>query len=190
MRYFKPENVKNKKGWVMRLSLILAALVLLGLQGCSSAPPVQKASSTKSYFDGAVYPGETFRLAEDNSGAEQYRVFSHGSSGFVSVASVQSNAEGRAKDFCGKEGKSIKVLQQQTSTPPHVLGNFPRVELIFICIDRKSVSEQPSKPEVRAKKDASMATSITMEQAKQKCLELGFKTETDSFGQCVLKLSR
>lgn len=174
----------------MRLLLILATLALLGLQGCSSAPPVQKASSTKSYFDGAVYPGEIFRLAEDNTGAEQYRVFSHGSSGFVSVASVQSNAEGRAKDFCGKEGKSIQVLQQQTSTPPHVLGNFPRVELIFICINRKNVNEQPTKPEVGSKKDSSLATPISMEQARQKCLELGFKTETDSFGQCVLRLSR
>ena len=115
-----------------------ALLTLLALQGCSSAPPVQKASDVKSYFDGAVYPGEIYKLAEDNSGAEQYRVFSHGSTGFVSLASVQSNAEGRAKDFCEKEQKTIKILQQQTSTPPHVLGNFPRVELIFICMDKKA----------------------------------------------------
>jgi len=115
---------------------------LLALQACSSAPPVQKASVVKSYFDGAAYPGEIYKLAEDNSGAEQYRVFSHGSTGFVSLASVQSNAEGRAKDFCEKEQKTIKVLQQQSSTPPHVLGNFPRVELIFICVDKRISSSK------------------------------------------------
>ena len=174
----------------MKYIRALMLMVPITLLGCSSAPPVQKAADTKSYFDGAVYPGEIYKLAEDNTGAEQYRVFSHGSSGFVSVASVQSNAEGRAKDFCGKEGKTIKVLQQQTSTPPHVLGNFPRAELIFICVDKNTVINQPSKPASNIKTPSDSSFSPSMDQAKVKCLDLGFKPGTDTFGQCILKLAK
>ncbi len=32
--------------------------------------------------------------------------------------------------------------------------------------------------------------STSMEQAKSKCLDLGFKAGTESFGQCVLKVSK
>lgn len=174
------------------MKLIKAPIFLISILilGCSSAPPIQRAADTKSYFDGAVYPGEIYKIAEDNSGAEQYRVFSHGSSGFVSVASVQSNAEGRAKDFCGRDGKAIKVLQQQTSTPPHVLGNFPRVELIFICIDKKNVAEQSNKPSAESKASTVGVSAVSMESAKAKCLDLGFKAGTDTFGQCVLRLAK
>jgi hypothetical protein len=174
----------------MKYIRALMLMVPITFLGCSSAPPVQRAADTKSYFDGAVYPGEIYKLAEDSTGAEQYRVFSHGSSGFVSVASVQSNAEGRAKDFCGKEGKTIKVLQQQTSTPPHVLGNFPRAELIFICVDKNTVINQQSKPASIIKAPSDGSFSPTMDQAKVKCLDLGFKPGTDTFGQCILKLAK
>jgi len=34
------------------------------------------------------------------------------------------------------------------------------------------------------------ATNLTMEQAKAKCIDLGFKTGTESFGQCVLKMTK
>ena len=174
----------------MKYTRALIFLVPALLLGCSSAPPVQKAADTKSYFDGAVYPGETYKLAEDDTGTEQYRVFSHGSSGFVSVASVQSNAEGRAKDFCGKDGKYIKVLQQQTSTPPHVLGNFPRVELVFICIDRNAALETQSRPAVNQVNQPRGIPSDSMNQAKDKCIDLGFKVGTESFGQCILRLAK
>ena len=32
--------------------------------------------------------------------------------------------------------------------------------------------------------------SVDMESAKKKCLELGFKIGTDTFGQCILKLTK
>ena len=34
------------------------------------------------------------------------------------------------------------------------------------------------------------ASSISMDQAKAKCLDLGFKAGTESFGQCVLKIAK
>jgi hypothetical protein len=34
------------------------------------------------------------------------------------------------------------------------------------------------------------STTLSMEQAKQKCIDLGFKSGTESFGQCVLKVAK
>ncbi len=36
----------------------------------------------------------------------------------------------------------------------------------------------------------SSPSAITMDQAKAKCLDLGFKAGTESFGQCVLKVAK
>jgi hypothetical protein len=40
-----------------------------------------------------------------------------------------------ATQQCARNGKVIKPLQETASTPPHVLGNFPRVEWLFECAD-------------------------------------------------------
>jgi len=82
------------------------------------------------------------------------------------------------------------VLQQQTSTPPHVLGNFPRAELIFICVDKNTIVTQPSKSISSGVVPSSFSSAVSMEQAKSKCQDLGFKAGTESFGQCILKLTK
>ncbi len=30
----------------------------------------------------------------------------------------------------------MESIREQTATPPYILGNFPRVEIVFDCIDR------------------------------------------------------
>ena len=50
---------------------------------------------------------------------------------FVSVQSVRFIAEQRANQFCGKKGKIMQVLSEGTSTPAHILGNIPKIEIIF-----------------------------------------------------------
>jgi putative oligomerization/nucleic acid binding protein len=107
---------------------------------CASSSTIQPASKSKSGFEGAVYKGEEKVVTEDNSGAERYRVFEHGATGFVSLQSVRETAEQRANQFCDKQGKWAKTLIEHTSTPPHILGNFPRVELIFVCADKAATA--------------------------------------------------
>jgi len=116
----------------IRFVTFLAASVLLG---CASNPPVQPAASSKSQFDGAVYGGETAQLEKPTPGAEIYRAFYQGGSGFVSVSSVRETVEEMAARHCARKGKTARPLQETTSKPPHVLGNFPRVEWLFECAD-------------------------------------------------------
>ena len=115
-------------------SALLAATVLLG--GCASSSTIQRVSESKSQFDDAVFGGETNIVSEDTSGGEQYRVFHQGATGFVSVQSIRVSAEKRATEFCERKNKVVKTLSERTSKPPHILGNYPRIEIIFTCVDK------------------------------------------------------
>lgn len=114
----------------IRLGTLLATVTLLG---CSSNPPVQPAASSKSQFDTAVYGGEIAQLEKPTPGAEVYRAFYQGGSGFVSVSSVRETVEEMATKHCARKGQTVRPLQETTSKPPHILGNFPRVEWLFEC---------------------------------------------------------
>jgi len=117
--------------------LVVASFLLVGL-ACASSSTIQPADHSKSGFEGAVYPGELHVVAEDNTSEQRYRVFEQGASGFVSVQSVRDDVEQRADAFCARDGKVAKTMTEQTSKPPHILGNFPRVELVFICVPKPS----------------------------------------------------
>jgi hypothetical protein len=159
--------------------LVIAALVaaVAVLCGCSSEGPVQPAASSRPGFEGAVYSGQTATISEGTPGNEEYRVFSQGASSFVSVASVRSNAERRGNAFCERKGKTMNSLQETTSKPPHILGNFPRVEIIFECIDKPGLpGAPPSDPKyaklVDLKKllDGGVITQAEFEAEKAKIL--------------------
>lgn len=108
--------------------------------GCASNPPVQPTATSKSQFDGAVYGGEVSQLERPTPGAESYRAFYQGGTGFVSVSSVRSTVDGMANQHCARKDKVVRPIQETTSKPPHVLGNYPRVELLFECADRAGTS--------------------------------------------------
>jgi hypothetical protein len=116
----------------IRLLTLLAASALLG---CAANPPVQPAASSKSQFDDAAYGGETAQLERPTPSAEVYRAFYQGGTGFISVSSVRNAVEEMATKHCARRGKTVRPLQETSSKPPHVLGNFPRVEWLFECAD-------------------------------------------------------
>lgn len=110
--------------------------------GCASTTAVLPASTSASQFEGAVYSGETVELDKRTSGAELFRVFQQGAIGFVSVASVRSGVEEIATQHCARRGKVVKPVQETASKPPHILGNFPRVEWLFECTDSPQSAQQ------------------------------------------------
>jgi len=122
---------------VTRAIAMVSALTLSSiLAGCAVTAPIQPASSSKSGFDGAVYKGATVVTGTAAPGNESYRVFIQGATGFVSIQSVRDDAEQRAKDFCDHKGNAFESLTETTAVPPYVLGNFPRVEIVFDCVER------------------------------------------------------
>ncbi len=65
-----------------------------------------------------------------------YRVYCQGASGFVPMSSLRSDLEDRAAKFCERQGKGMVVLGERMSQPPYILGNFPRMELVFAAIPK------------------------------------------------------
>ena len=120
----------------MNLTQSVAPVLAVLLSSCASSTAVLPASSSKSGFDGAVFSGETVALETPTLGAESFRVFQQGATGFVSLQAVRSGAEEIAQGFCDRKGKSMRGISETDAKPPYILGNFPRVELVFECADK------------------------------------------------------
>ena len=114
-------------------TILLSVLTATLMAGCSVYGPISPGSS-KSGFDGAVYAGQTTQINTPLT-ANTYRVFSQSSTGFIPVAAALNDAETRAIKFCNQRDKKYRVISETVSTPPHVLGNWPRAEILFECID-------------------------------------------------------
>lgn len=122
----------------------LSVVVVLTVSGCADSPAVQPASSSKSKFESSAYHGESVTVRSTPPGMEEFRVFQEGSTGFVSIQSVRSDAEQRATTFCEGTGKTMLSLRETTATPPYILGNFPRVEIIVGCVEKASAASTAS----------------------------------------------
>ena len=138
-----PMHIKVRHSFQVNTSFVaLSAALSYFLSGCSATPPIQPASSSKSAFAGAVYKGKTVTVSAGTPGNEAYRVFNEGATGFVSISSVRDAAETRANYFCYRKGKAMESLQETTAQPPYILGNFPRVEIVFDCIANPALLTQ------------------------------------------------
>jgi hypothetical protein len=60
-------------------------------------------------------------------------------------------------------------------------------EIFNLCINSKMKALDN---EASVSKSTASSNTASMEQAKGKCIELGFKAGTESFGQCVLKMAK
>lgn len=123
-------------------SAILAALLVL--TGCATSSTIQPVASSRSQFEGAVYAGEEAVISTDKSGGEEFRVFRQAGTGFSSLQSVRDDAEQRMTEFCDRKSRVAQPLRERTSVPPHILGNFPRMEIIFSCVNKPSVAAAPA----------------------------------------------
>ena len=116
----------------MKVILSGSILALLAFSGCATSSPVQRYSESSSGFSEPpqlvthTYPGKDI-----------YRIYHRAATGFVAIQSIREAAEQRATEFASRQGKSFVVLGEKISQPPYILGNFPRIEIVFALIDKK-----------------------------------------------------
>jgi len=115
--------------------LVVCSLLVVA---CANTTPIQPSSASKSQFEGAVFSGQAVTLDKATPGEESYRVFQQAATGFVSLQSVRSGVEELAVAHCDRKGKAMHGLAETAAQPPYILGNFPRVELVFECIAKQS----------------------------------------------------
>ena len=156
--------MKNKLIWLLFVAFFLGS--------CAGSSPVQKYAESKSAF------GKNPALSRRDIAVTQlFRVYEQGATGFVPMASVRETAEKRAQDFCGREGKGMSVVGEQISHPPYILGNFPRIEIAFTCVEKPVARQSPVQDDqytklTRLKKllDDGVITSEEFDQQKSKIL--------------------
>ena len=119
-----------------RSTVILLGCIFLG--GCATASPIQKANESESAF--GFFGDKPKMVSENISEGEQYRIYHRAATGFVSIQSIRNSAEKRATDFRERKHKAMEVVSEQQSNPPYILGNFPRIEIIFVCADKLNVT--------------------------------------------------
>lgn len=113
----------------------MALCTAIALAGCGVTSPIERADTTKSHFDGAMYRGTKTIIKPATPSAETYRVFIQGATGFVSMSAVRDDAEQRAEAFCKAKGdRQWDAIEETTANPPYILGNFPRIEIVFQCV--------------------------------------------------------
>ena len=133
-------RIRLRGGATLCASLLVTA--------CAGTSTIQPAATTKSQFDSAVFGGENTTINRASPGVVAYRLFQQAATGFVSLETVRASTERRATDFCARSGKQMRTLSETASKPPHILGNFPRVEVVFECADASTaISSGPGAPD-------------------------------------------
>ncbi len=123
--------------------ILIYIAITFTIASCATTSEIQKVSASESHFKDAVYEGRDFYISNEKVEGEQYRIFHQASTGFSGTSGIRNSATIRAKRFC-KEMKGDKVMfkvSEHTAKPPYILGNFPRIEIIFICKDREQKKE-------------------------------------------------
>ena len=57
--------------------------------------------------------------------------------GFSDLNTLRADAFQQANTYCRSQHKIIHVVNTSESAPPYILGNFPRVKIQFMCIEKK-----------------------------------------------------
>ena len=117
------------------IHLVTVLSVGLALVGCATSSPIQRYSESASKFSD---PPEL--MSNNYPENDVYRIYQRASSGFTSLQSLRSDLERRASKFADQQGKSFIVLGERISQPPYILGNFPRIEIVFALIDKTEKS--------------------------------------------------
>ncbi len=116
-----------------RSSAVLRILAMLGIAAtftaCATSSPIRRYSESKSAFmHGPVLMSNNF------AAGDIYRIYHRGATGFVPISALRESAEERATQFCQRQGRSMQVLGEKISPPPYILGNFPRIEIVFASV--------------------------------------------------------
>ena len=89
-------------------------------------------------------------------GQDTFMVSRQAATGFSGSGNLKAEAFREANQFCINQGKSLQVVNTSESGPPYILGNFPKAEIQFMCLD-------PNDPEFKRPKLRKEADTVIEE---------------------------
>jgi hypothetical protein len=67
------------------------------------------------------------------SGSNTYSISNQASTGFSGLQDIRTEAYKEADHYCKNLKKTFEVIEELTTEPPYILGNYPRITLKFEC---------------------------------------------------------
>lgn len=125
----------------LQRTAVIGSIVLL-LCGCAVSASITDGASESPFDKALIYDGERKQVQPAIPGAVTQRIFHQGATGFTPVSAVRSSAMGRVVEFCKFKGQEPYLVEETTSKPPHILGNWPRIEIVFSCVDATSIKNE------------------------------------------------
>ena len=55
--------------------------------------------------------------------------------GFSGSGSLKAEAFSEANQYCARISKVLQVVSTNEAAPPFILGNYPKAEVQFMCLD-------------------------------------------------------
>lgn len=120
----------------MKIIIFPVLVALLSFSGCSQNLAVQQYSKSGSHFN-----NPTTLNSRSYPDKDIYVVYKKGKTGASSMENLRSECQSQIASFAKRMGRSYVILGQQSSNPPFLLGNYPRVEIVFALVDLQKVPE-------------------------------------------------
>jgi hypothetical protein len=117
----------KKNGW----GKLLVAFTLF--TSCATSSQISRYSESRTYFN-----SQPRIIKNEYPTSDIYTLYERGATGFVSIQTLRTNLERRAELFANRQNKSFIVLGEKISEPPYILGNFPRIQIVFALIDKNN----------------------------------------------------
>ena len=69
-------------------------------------------------------------------GSDNYFVSRQGATGFSGASTLKAEALQEANQYCQMQKKTLEVVNMTEAQPPFVLGNYPKAEVQFKCVNK------------------------------------------------------
>lgn len=119
-------------------------------------PYAEKESREESGFKDNKYEQTDFFTSDDKIEGERHKVVKQALTGYGDISELREYATKKAEDTCYEVGRDKKMLavSERTSLPPYIWGNFPRIELTFVCVDYERTQSSASPVTVQGSSSA------------------------------------
>ena len=67
-------------------------------------------------------------------GGDSFMVSRQAPTGFHGMGNLKAEALQEANAHCASSGQEIEVIKEVDAKPPYIMGNFPRTEVHFKCV--------------------------------------------------------
>lgn len=84
-------------------------------------------------------------------GKDTFMVAKQAATGFPGLGNLKAEIISEGASHCTKLGKHFQLVGTQETKPPYILGNYPRSEIQFMCLD--SVDQEFQRPKLQTSPD-------------------------------------